>query len=129
MGQHVVHLPGDTPPLRLPGLLGAALLVCFQPLRPLAERGDQFAPDAQVQSPPERDDREQEGGEADLEDLPPAGLTSGNMTPAATDISTTATRARPLAREAAVPTATSPAPRASGENTAAATTTTKTVTG
>ena len=40
MGQHVVHLTGEAPPLGLPRLLGGVLLVGFQALGPLPERGD-----------------------------------------------------------------------------------------
>ena len=74
MGQHVVHLTGDAPPLGLPRLLGGVLLVGFQPLGPLPKRGHQLAPGAQVQAPAEHDDRHQERGEPDLDDLAGRGV-------------------------------------------------------
>src|SRR5271165_1491555 len=129
VSQHVVHLPGDAPPLGLPRLLGAAFLVGCQPLGPLPERGDQLAPGAQIQAQPNAITVSKNAGNPTLTISPAAGLTSGNTTPAAAVSTTTAVRARPRSREAAVQTATSPAPRASGENVFAAKASTNTAIG
>jgi hypothetical protein len=37
VGQHIVHLPGDAPPLGLARLFGTALLIGLQPVGPLPQ--------------------------------------------------------------------------------------------